>query len=130
MFCLHNPKQLLCHGDFKVFGENRAESETKHHLFIYEMLLEHQAKDISNFLFIVKTFGPIRGHYEVLKKTTDFTFFELSTSGCYTVLTRANQLETAVHGCIFDFRFGLYHVVSSFLRSISLAYLTSKIYCT
>ena len=38
---------------------------------------------------------------------------------CYTVLTRPNKVETAVHGC----KFGLYHVVTplSFLRSISLA---------
>ena len=47
---------------------------------------------------------------------------------CYTVLTRANQLETVAHGCRIiisvDSPFGLYHVavVLSFLRSpINLA---------
>ena len=42
---------------------------------------------------------------------------------CYIVLTRPNKVETAVYGYIFDFQFGLYHVVVpfSFLRSISLA---------
>ena len=41
---------------------------------------------------------------------------------------RANklELETAAHGCIFDYRFGLYHVdvVLSFLRSNSLTNFT------
>ena len=61
--------------------------------------------------------------------TTDFLLVEHSTSCCYTVLMRANQLETAVHGCIFDFRFGLSPVVVvvSFLHSIRLAHFTYKI---
>ena len=48
---------------------------------------------------------------------------------CYTVLTRPNKVETAVHGCRFVgfhvaiVRFSVYHVVAplSFSRSISLA---------
>ena len=50
------------------------------------------------------------------------------TSCCYTVLTKAKQLETAVHGCRFLLILGLVPnevaVVLSFLRSISLAYFT------
>ena len=44
---------------------------------------------------------------------------------CYTVLTRPNKVETAVHRpvAILGFQFGLYYVVAplSFVRSISLA---------
>ena len=50
---------------------------------------------------------------------------QLNTSytAFYTVLTRPNKVETAVHGWILAFQFGFYHVVAplSFLRSISLA---------
>ena len=37
------------------------------------------------------------------------------------MLTRANQHETAVHGCIFDSWFGLFHVtaVLSFFYAVS-----------
>ena len=57
----------------------------------------------------------IRAHPEssprLFSKQLHFMFVEHSTSCCFTVLTRATQLETAVHGCIFDLvPFGLYHV--------------------
>ena len=41
---------------------------------------------------------------------TDFMLVKHFTYCCITVLTRASQLSTAIHGCIYDFRFGLYHV--------------------
>ena len=46
-------------------------------------------------------FGPIRNHYHVhLVDHSTSTRVGCSTFlQCYTALTRANQLETAVHGC-------------------------------
>ena len=47
---------------------------------------------------------------------------------CYTVLTRPNKVQTAVHVAIVGFQFGLYHIVVplSFLRGISLTSLFSN----
>ena len=71
----------------------------------------------STMLFVP---GQSKGLYKMIKiytknkheveLNTVFMLVNHSTFGCYTVLTRANQLETAVHGCMFHF--GLVSIMS------------------
>ena len=61
--------------------------------------------------------------------SVDQLITSLLATACYTVLTRPNQVETAVHGCNSRLSVWIvYHVVVSlnFLRSISLVSLFSK----
>ena len=72
-------------------------------------------------------FGPIRNHYRVHLVDNSTRVVCSTFLLCYTVLTRANELETAVHVCRILLILGLVSIMSldivlSFLRSpISLA---------